>query len=684
MVETRSGKMQDPAQERIMPEESAKPQPGATIGGDASSDPVVLNPNIDIPKYDGTEDPRPWIESLEEIGFLYHWADYIISRYAAMNMIGSAKTWLNLHKISFTSWENFKSRLIQDFASDANKEEMKMRLNRMQQWNEPAIRFAEDILVLCNKVDPQMEEETKINWVIGGLKKEYSFALHLNPPKNTNELLEICKKLDLFEKNYQERAEKSKALYNGPRSPRPHHQEQWKNATSFRRPYQNTSKPQAPAPRYSQNTSKPQAPTPRYYQNKPLPQVSAPRRSYTPNPEPKPVYPSKTYNKNPNSNRNRTEDGRPICFKCNKPGHVARYCRVRFVRIVEEDPIVTQDKVEEEIRMDNGTQKSRPLLYADNLKDPTGRLARWALKIQEYNFEIIHKSGKKHLDADGLSRGPLPENEWDEDYERLFLNQIIDEKDYFIENIKENLSGNKRSITQNFKEENGCLYKKNPNPEAFSTSLFPSSGAGVSYVHPTFWLLCDRLAPALETLWSCRSPHSPNVVCSGGRRLLVQLLPTSCGLELERDLPCWNIVETLVLRGTTTPFLFVSTHTTRRMLERPCLASIAHHPAREEVDYTSESPQHLSWSSLCAFSGHARFSTSSPSSLGPTVLRRLPLFREAFTIIPPDLQGWVFGHGLDDDVLTILANGNCHLYNVTSYPDAIRVFRLLRMPQRYT
>ncbi|UYV67362.1 SIAH2 [Cordylochernes scorpioides] len=54
------------------------------------------------------KDPRPWIESLEEIGFLYHWADYIIARYAAMNMTGSAKTWLNLHKASFTSWENIK------------------------------------------------------------------------------------------------------------------------------------------------------------------------------------------------------------------------------------------------------------------------------------------------------------------------------------------------------------------------------------------------------------------------------------------------------------------------------------------------------------------------------------------------------------------------------------------------
>ncbi|UYV77636.1 hypothetical protein LAZ67_15001781, partial [Cordylochernes scorpioides] len=365
MVETRSGKMQDTSEERLKTEESAKPQPSATIGRDASADPVVLNPNIDIPKYDGTEDPRPWIESLEEIGFLYHWAEYIISRYAAMNMIGSAKTWLDLHKISFTSWEHFKSRLIQDFASDANKEEIKMRLNRMQKWNEPAIRFAEDILVLCNKVDPQMEEETKINWVIGGLNKEYSFALYLNPPKNTNELLRLCKKMDLFENNYQERIEKSKALFNGPRSPRSHHQEQWKNAPSFRRPDQNTFKPQAPAPRYYQNTPKPQAPAPKYYQNKPLSQVSAPRRFYTPNPEPKPVYPRKTYNKSPDSNRNRTEDGTPICFKCNKPGHVARYCRVKFVRIVEEDPSVSQDKSQENLQMDERKDYTRPRLYAD-------------------------------------------------------------------------------------------------------------------------------------------------------------------------------------------------------------------------------------------------------------------------------------------------------------------------------
>ncbi|UYV72818.1 hypothetical protein LAZ67_10000882 [Cordylochernes scorpioides] len=256
MVETRSGKMQDPAQERIQAEESAKLQPGVTIGRDASSDPVVLNPNIDIPKYDGTEDPRPWIESLEEIGFLYHWADYIISRYAAMNMTGSAKTWLNLHKASFTSWENIKIRLIQDFSLDANKEELRMKLNRMQHWNEPAIRFAEDILVLCNKVDPAMEEETKIEHVIGGLKKEYSFALYLNPPKTTDDLLVVCKKMDSFEKKYRERVEKSRNLYNGPRYSRPQQQSRYVPPTAARN-YQTTSRPQAPVSNNYKNDSHP-------------------------------------------------------------------------------------------------------------------------------------------------------------------------------------------------------------------------------------------------------------------------------------------------------------------------------------------------------------------------------------------------------------------------------------------
>lgn len=38
----------------------------------------------------------------------------------------------------------------------------------------------------------------------------------------------------------------------------------------------------------------------------------------------------------------------------------------------------------------------------------TGRLERWALKLQEYNFQIIHRPGKSNLVADALSRRDYP------------------------------------------------------------------------------------------------------------------------------------------------------------------------------------------------------------------------------------------------------------------------------------
>lgn len=38
----------------------------------------------------------------------------------------------------------------------------------------------------------------------------------------------------------------------------------------------------------------------------------------------------------------------------------------------------------------------------------TGRLERWVLKLQEYNFQIIHRPGKSNCVADALSRREYP------------------------------------------------------------------------------------------------------------------------------------------------------------------------------------------------------------------------------------------------------------------------------------
>lgn len=44
------------------------------------------------------------------------------------------------------------------------------------------------------------------------------------------------------------------------------------------------------------------------------------------------------------------------------------------------------------------------LRWLMTVRDPSSRLARWNLLLQEYNFEIKHKSGRAHANADALSR----------------------------------------------------------------------------------------------------------------------------------------------------------------------------------------------------------------------------------------------------------------------------------------
>lgn len=49
----------------------------------------------------------------------------------------------------------------------------------------------------------------------------------------------------------------------------------------------------------------------------------------------------------------------------------------------------------------------RPLVWLFNVKDPSSKLIRWRLKLEEYDYEIIYKQGKLNSNADALSRFPV-------------------------------------------------------------------------------------------------------------------------------------------------------------------------------------------------------------------------------------------------------------------------------------
>ena len=44
------------------------------------------------------------------------------------------------------------------------------------------------------------------------------------------------------------------------------------------------------------------------------------------------------------------------------------------------------------------------LKWLHNLKNPTGRLARWALELLEFDYEVVYRKGSSNLVPDALSR----------------------------------------------------------------------------------------------------------------------------------------------------------------------------------------------------------------------------------------------------------------------------------------
>jgi len=44
------------------------------------------------------------------------------------------------------------------------------------------------------------------------------------------------------------------------------------------------------------------------------------------------------------------------------------------------------------------------LTWLQTFKQPEGQMARWLQKLQEYNFTIVYRPGRQHINGDALSR----------------------------------------------------------------------------------------------------------------------------------------------------------------------------------------------------------------------------------------------------------------------------------------
>lgn len=99
------------------------------------------------------------------------------------------------------------------------------------------------------------------------------------------------------------------------------------------------------------------------------------------------------------------------------------------------------------------------LLWLNNLKDPSGRLARWAVKLRQHSFELIHRKGASHKVPDALSRIDSPTSK---EVQVLSTSLLNDGSDPWYNDLRDRIIQDPSSFPQ-WKLVNNVLFKYIPN-----------------------------------------------------------------------------------------------------------------------------------------------------------------------------------------------------------------------------
>ncbi|CAG9134394.1 unnamed protein product [Plutella xylostella] len=87
----------------------------------------------------------------------------------------------------------------------------------------------------------------------------------------------------------------------------------------------------------------------------------------------------------------------------------------------------------------------RPLAWLNSMKDPSSKLTRWRLSLQDYNFEIIYKNGKQNTNADALSRIKVNATDSDDD---ISMKVNVDQKEQKLQKHIDSLTKEITKLTR--------------------------------------------------------------------------------------------------------------------------------------------------------------------------------------------------------------------------------------------
>lgn len=343
-----------------MPEEGdnahGSPTPPTAVATTSAAPPphtqAVKNRQRDPPLFAGSSDSdvHDWLKSYDRASQHNRWDDSFKLANVVFFLKETALQWFDNHEDEINSWDAFETRFADAFGKpEQRRQQAKQTLARRYQVNtESSLAYIEDVLKLCRRVDAHMPEEDRIRHLFKGLSQELFTIVAPKSPPTVQHLIDECKKYEELQsaRINKEPFERLPEVCLAPAFNtdiktmiRNIIRDELRPYLAHLQPCVDVA-PQDPHVQSIQKVVQHEIRSALGHLSPPTPPPIAPPVaplvcSMAHDPQPRytraPVYqvypPTGSYGPRRRTDIWRTEDNRPICYNCQTPGHIARYCR---------------------------------------------------------------------------------------------------------------------------------------------------------------------------------------------------------------------------------------------------------------------------------------------------------------------------------------------------------------------
>lgn len=311
----------------------------------------------DPPNFSGAHDAdvHDWLKTYDRVSDHNRWDDTLKLANVVFFLTDTAYQWYDNHEADFLSWDGFKAAFSEVFGKlESRRQRAQDKLaRRYQAVSESSTGYIEDVIRLCSRADPAMTEQDKIRHIFKGLSQELFSIVAPKSPPTVQTLIKECRKYEELRSGristtlFQRLPEVSlmnacttadlpglirdiirdelREFFRSLHSPA--------DGSSLNTELQHIRKSVQDELRAALH---PIPPTPSVYT--PAPHTPTPicsmqpdtTRCYSSTPPDTTSYRPQRNGPLRRTDAWRTPDDRPVCFYCNIPGHIARYCHRRI------------------------------------------------------------------------------------------------------------------------------------------------------------------------------------------------------------------------------------------------------------------------------------------------------------------------------------------------------------------